>query len=243
MEPLAWRVVSDLEGTDLAGFLTIVGCLAAVIAGIPAAMTGSNAAKSPRIMGTLAFVHGALLVFGPAVLLAPLFTVNSRAAIFGGIIYAAMLMLRLIISLPRTVGDMVMLAAGPWILGFGSVTVSWLLGPAVPGAGLPLVDVLLEVALVSYAGFWIAFPMFFFGWSSFKEQKARFKQIPVLYILGLAVILCAELFGLWTCLNAWRGTLPVVGEPFTSTLPTLFAVALQVASEVRLQVRTWRQLQ
>lgn len=240
MHPPAWELIVRMKGADLAGFLGLVGCLALVIAGIPTLMGGWGKSAKQNALATLRFVDGTLLVLGPSILLAPLFKLSSRAAIFAGLLYVSMLLVRLFLQGSEKPRDVVFRVLGPWILGTGSSLVSWFLVGA-PQFANTMINILFEIALISYISFWIAFPVFFFASSSAAEQKARFKQIPALYVFGLLVIAVAEILGFYTCWHAWMASRPGYSTPVAGIV-TLVAVGVQVGTEVRGEVRRYREM-
>ncbi len=240
MDPIAWQIISEMKGKDLAGFLGLVGCVALVVAGIPTLLVGLGKSAVKNALAVLRFLDGAVLVFGPAILLAPLFLASSRSAIIAGLLYMSMLLLRLFMARPEGTGATVFRVVSPWVLGVCSSLLSWALNGA-PQFANNLVNIGLEIALISYVSFWVAFPTFFFARSSLGEQRQRFKQIPALYIFGLMVILGAELFGLYTCYYAWLGSRPPYASGLSS-LVTLLAIGVQVTNEVRAQFKQYRDL-
>jgi len=168
MEPLAWKVLSGFDGEGLAAFLTLTGSVAFVVVGIPTMMVGWGRGLVGRLASFSALLHGVLLVMGPTLLLLPLHGIHPSATFLVGILYAAMLMIRMLTERGSD-QDRLMRVASPWLLGVVAELASWLLGGA-PAWGLTLVGVALEVSLVSYVSFWIAFPFFFFAGKASGEQ-------------------------------------------------------------------------
>lgn len=238
MESAAWDLLLNLSGRQLIDFLGLVGCFGAVCAGIPTLILAVGGKGVGPIVPALAFVHGALLVFGPAILLGPLFRAHPSAAIGAGLLYGSMLLVRLIFAFPRTPLAAVQVAALPWLLGlvvaFLERAVSGLPGGSLVG------DVLLSAGLVSFAGFWLSFPAFFFARSSWQEQVAQFRRIPGLYVAGLGVLVLALAFGAWVSWQAFLAAQPAGLLPIHGAWIVLLSIGVQVVLEARIQVRAYR---